>query len=62
RPADLQPRLERVRSLIRGVVPPLGDDRYLHPDIEAAIGLVRSGAIVEAAGAELIPTLAGTTP
>jgi histidine ammonia-lyase len=54
--------LERVRSLIRGVVPMLGDDRHLHPDIEAAIGLVRSGAVVEAAGSELIPTLAGEGP
>ena len=61
-PLISSPRLERVRSLIRGVVPALGDDRYLHPDIEAAIGLVRSGAVVEAAGAELIPTLAGDGP
>ena len=61
-PLISSPRLERVRSLIRGVVPALGDDRYLHPDIEAAIGLVRSGSVVEAAGAELIPTLAGDGP
>ena len=31
-------------------------------DIEAAIRLVRSGAVVEAAGRELIPTLAGDGP
>jgi histidine ammonia-lyase len=61
-PIPSSPRLERVRSLIRGVVPTLGDDRYLQPDIEAAIGLVRSGAVVEAAGPELIPTLAGDGP
>jgi histidine ammonia-lyase len=61
-PLVSSPRLERVRSLIRGVVPTLGDDRYFHPDIEAAIRLVRSGAVVEAAGPELIPTLTGDGP
>jgi histidine ammonia-lyase len=40
----------------------LGDDRHLHPDIEAAIRLVRSGALAEAAGPELLPTLAGDGP
>ena len=50
--------LEAVRAAIRAEVPALGDDRHLHPDIEAAIGLVRSGAIVEAAGADLLPAIA----
>jgi len=61
-PLASSPPLERVRSLIRGVVPTLGDDRYLHADIEAAIRLVRSGAVVEAAGPEIIPTLMGDGP
>ena len=51
--------LERVRKLVRGVVPSLVEDRYLQPDIEAAIGLVRSGAVALAAGAELLPSFAG---
>jgi histidine ammonia-lyase len=58
-PLTSSPSLERVRALVRSVVPMLGDDRHLHPDIEAAIRLVRSGDVVEAAGSELLPTLAG---
>ena len=58
-PLASSPPLERVRALVRSVVPTLEDDRYLHPDIEAAIQLVRSGAVVEAAGSELLPTLVG---
>jgi histidine ammonia-lyase len=61
-PLTSSPPLERVRALVRGVVPMLGDDRHLHPDIEAAIRLVRSGAVAEAAGPELLPTLAGDGP
>jgi len=45
--------LESVRLAVRQQVPPLGDDRYLHPDIEAAIALVRSGAVSAAAGLPL---------
>jgi histidine ammonia-lyase len=60
-PLTSSPALERVRTLVRGVVPTLNDDRYLHPDIEAAIQLVRSGAVVEAAGPGLLPTLNGAS-
>ena len=42
--------LEAVRALLRKQVPKLGDDRYFHPDMEAANALVRSGAIIAAAG------------
>lgn len=46
--------LEAVRGLLRKHVPHLSNDRYLHPDIERATGLVRSGAVIEAAiGVEL---------
>ena len=51
--------LERVRKLVRSVVPSLVEDRYLQPDIEAAIGLVRSGALALAAGEDLLPSFAG---
>jgi histidine ammonia-lyase len=57
-PVLSSPPLERVRRILREKVPKLEEDRHLHPDIEAAIELVRSGAIVEAAGAELLPGLA----
>jgi histidine ammonia-lyase len=45
--------VERVRALLRAKVPHLDHDRYLAPDIAAAAGLVRSGAVVEAAGMAL---------
>jgi histidine ammonia-lyase len=61
-PLSSSPALERVRALIRNVVPTLTDDRYLHSDITAAIELVRSGAVVEAAGRDLLPTLVGNGP
>lgn len=50
--------LERVRGRLRAAVPHLEDDRYLHPDIQAAISLVRAGALIEAAGPELLPAIA----
>jgi histidine ammonia-lyase len=49
--------LERVRALVRRAVPHLEDDRYLHPDIQVATSLVRSGQLIEAAGPDLLPVL-----
>ncbi|NJO33359.1 MAG: aromatic amino acid lyase [Rhodospirillales bacterium] len=45
--------LERVRARVRAEVPHLDDDRYLATDIAAAANLVRSGAVVGAAGIAL---------
>jgi histidine ammonia-lyase len=59
RPLASSPPLERVRELVRSVVPHLDDDRHMAPDIEAAIQLVRSGAVIAAAGGEMLPTLCG---
>ena len=42
--------LEAVRKALREQVPTLDEDRYFHPDMQAANALVRSGAIIEAAG------------
>ncbi len=42
--------LERVRSCVRNVVPRLFEDRYLHPDIEAATALIRGGDLMQAVG------------
>jgi histidine ammonia-lyase len=61
-PLTSSPPLERVRALVRTVVPMLVHDRHLHPDIEAAIGLVRSRAVVEAAGADLLPSVTEGRP
>jgi histidine ammonia-lyase len=38
--------LEAVQARLRAEVPPLLDDRHMHPDMEAANLLVRSGAII----------------
>lgn len=59
RPLASSPPLERVRRAVREVVPHLDDDRHLAPDIQAAIKLVRTGAVVEAAGPDHLPTLCG---
>ncbi len=45
--------LEAVRSLVRQHIAPLKEDRYLHADMQAAIQLVRSGRVVEAAAVTL---------
>ena len=52
-PLASSPALEAARALLRAQVPHLDEDRYLHPDIAAAIALVRSGALAEAAGLDL---------
>ena len=49
------PALEAVRALLRAEVPHLDDDRHMHPDMAAAIGLVSSGAVIEAASAVALP-------
>jgi histidine ammonia-lyase len=56
RPLRSSAPLEAVRELVRESIPQLVDDRYLHTDIEAAIHLVRSGAVVEAAAAVTLPS------
>jgi histidine ammonia-lyase len=56
-PLTSSPPLERVRSLLRRHVPHLTADRYLHPDIQAALALVRNGAVIATAGFELLPSL-----
>src|SRR5579863_1231836 len=55
RPLSSSPPLEAARRVIRAVVPHLDDDRYFHADIAAAIGLARSGAVLAAVGADILP-------
>jgi histidine ammonia-lyase len=50
-------RLEAVRGLVRRHVAHLDNDRALHPDLQAATALVRSGAVIDAAGHDRLPTL-----
>ncbi|WP_262299612.1 histidine ammonia-lyase [Microvirga sesbaniae] len=48
-------RLERARALLRGAVPHLDDDRHMAPDMAQATALVVSGALADAAGADVLP-------
>jgi histidine ammonia-lyase len=49
--------LERARSLLRAQVPHLDDDRHLAPEMEQATALVVSGALADAAGDALLPSI-----
>lgn len=55
RPLASSPPLERVRERLRAGVPFLDQDRSFAPDIDVAAALVRSGAVIDAAGSELLP-------
>ena len=43
--------LAAALARLRAAVPALGEDRFLAPDLEAAAGLVRDGALLAASGA-----------
>nr|MBA3446442.1 histidine ammonia-lyase [Pseudaminobacter sp.] len=47
--------LEAVRKTIRAEVPHLDNDRHFHPDMEAAIALVRGGSVIAAASGVGLP-------
>ena len=57
-PLTCCPALEATRALLRAQVPHLTEDRHFHPDIAAAIDLVRSGAVIAAAADVPLPGLA----
>jgi histidine ammonia-lyase len=59
-PLASSPRLENVRALLRARVPRLTDDRHFSPDINTATLLVTSGQLAAAAGADVMPPLAGS--
>jgi histidine ammonia-lyase len=54
--------LEAVRALLRTRVATLNDDRYLHPDMQEAIALVRSGAVTYAVTGIDLPAICETAP
>ncbi|WP_406855796.1 histidine ammonia-lyase [Alsobacter sp. KACC 23698] len=58
-PLRTSPALERAIAALRARVPALGEDRYFAPDIAAAADLVRAGALAEAVGPALLPSLEG---
>ncbi len=45
--------LEKARAALRAEVPTLEDDRFLQPDLAAAIALAREGRVLAAVGVEL---------
>ena len=52
-PLETSRPLREAVAALRAVVPSLGADRYMAPDLEAAATLLREGALVRAAGLEL---------
>ena len=48
RPLTSTEPIEAVHNLVRSVVPHYDSDRFMAPDIEAAVELVRSGRVLEA--------------
>jgi histidine ammonia-lyase len=57
-PLASSPALEAVRAALRAEIPHLVDDRHFHPDIEVAIRMVSSGAVIRAAAATELPGIA----
>ncbi|MEJ0101005.1 MAG: histidine ammonia-lyase [Pseudomonadota bacterium] len=45
--------LEAARAVLREQVPMLEDDRYMYPDMQKSVALVRSGALAAAVGVRL---------
>jgi histidine ammonia-lyase len=52
-PLETSAPLREAVARLREVVPSLGADRYMAPDLEAAATLIREGALVRAAALEL---------
>eukprot|EP00038_Savillea_parva_P030821 m.80529 g.80529 ORF g.80529 m.80529 type:complete len:553 (+) comp9359_c1_seq2:365-2023(+) len=50
RPLQTTPQLERVHALVRKHVAPWDGDRYMTPDLNAAVELIRSGQLLQAVG------------
>lgn len=46
-PLASSPTLEAVRTCLRARIPHLTDDRYIYPDIQAALEMVRSGQLIQ---------------
>lgn len=54
-PLQTSPKLLAAIETLRAAVPVLEADRYMAGDIERAAELVRSGALIRAAGLEIAP-------
>jgi histidine ammonia-lyase len=47
RPLKSTPPLEAVHALVRSVAKPWDHDRFMQPDMEAVVDLVKSGKVAE---------------
>jgi len=56
-PLKTSASLEAVIAALREHVPVIAEDRYLAPDLENAGALVKSGALINAAGSDALPCL-----
>lgn len=54
-PLKTSAALQQAVNLLRAQVPMLGDDRHMQPDLQAAIGMVRSGALLAALAGVALP-------
>jgi histidine ammonia-lyase len=61
-PLRSSPMLERVRELVRRHVPHLDDDRHFQPDLARAADLVGRGALIDAIGDDILPSLDRSPP
>ena len=57
RPLTSSAPLEAARTARRAKVESLDDDRHMHPDMVAAIAMVRDGTLVAAVGEVALPAL-----
>jgi histidine ammonia-lyase len=55
------PALEAARRRVREQIPELVEDRFLYPDLQAGIALVKSGALLEAVAEVALPGLGNAT-
>jgi histidine ammonia-lyase len=46
-PLTSSPALEAVRARLRARIPRLTDDRYIYPDLQVVLGLVREGQLIQ---------------
>ncbi len=56
-PLRTSPPLQAAIKRVRQSAPLLDEDHYLHPHIQSAIELIRSGAVITAAGEDLLPEI-----
>ena len=54
--------LEAARRTVRAKIPHLEEDRYFHPEIAAAIGMVRNGELVRAVKGVSLPSICDARP